>query len=227
MRTIPLNQVFVVKHGTKLDLNKMVECDGDEDAVAFIGRTSERNGFVAFVRKLSDVEPFDSGAITVALGGSALSSFVQPRQFYTAQNIDVLIPRVAMSLDVKLYYCLCIEANRFRYSTFGREANRTLKHLLVPDLESVSSWAQGAMVRAIEGLCSNLIQVADSSKYEEREEKELTMAKESPPESAPASVNAPGPKPDTLTLDTPNWRDAIKQSLQKTKPPEGWPKPTK
>jgi hypothetical protein len=33
----------------------------------------------------------------------------------------------------------------------------------------------------------------------------------------------PGPKPDTLKLRG-NWRDAVKRSLRKKKPPEGWPK---
>jgi hypothetical protein len=34
---------------------------------------------------------------------------------------------------------------------------------------------------------------------------------------------APGPKPDTLKIDG-DWKAAIKKSLQKKKPPEGWPK---
>ena len=56
-----------------------------------------------------------------------------------------------MSLDVKLYYCLCIEANSFKYSTYGREANRTLKYLLVPTLDSVPVWVHGGIDRAVEG----------------------------------------------------------------------------
>jgi hypothetical protein len=32
-----------------------------------------------------------------------------------------------------------------------------------------------------------------------------------------------GPKADTLKIHG-NWQDAMKQSLQKKKPPEGWPK---
>jgi len=32
-----------------------------------------------------------------------------------------------------------------------------------------------------------------------------------------------GPKADTLKLRG-RWQDAVKQSLQKKKPPEGWPK---
>jgi hypothetical protein len=153
---VPLNRVFIVGHGNKFDLNKMTQCAPTDDAVAFIGRSGERNGFVAFVERLGTKEPYQGGLITVALGGSALSSFVQPRPFYTAQNIDVLTPRAVMSLDVKLYYCLCVEANRFRYSTFGREANRTLKNLLVPSPEFVPSWVGGGTAAAVEGLCRNL-----------------------------------------------------------------------
>ncbi len=35
-----------------------------------------------------------------------------------------------------------------------------------------------------------------------------------------------GPKPDILKLDG-NWKDAMKKSLAKKKPADGWPKPTK
>jgi hypothetical protein len=33
----------------------------------------------------------------------------------------------------------------------------------------------------------------------------------------------PGPKPEVLKLEG-NWKDAIKKSLEKKKPAEGWPK---
>jgi len=32
-----------------------------------------------------------------------------------------------------------------------------------------------------------------------------------------------GPKPDVLKIKG-NWRHAVKRSLQKNKPPDGWPK---
>lgn len=160
MKTVPLNRVFTISHGNKFDLNKMGKCATGPDAVAFVGRSAESNGLTSFVDTVIGVEPFSQGLITVALGGSALSSFVQPRPFYTGQNIDVLIPiDPDMSLDVKFFYCLCIEANRFRYSTFGREANRTLKTILVPSLESVPSWVTGSTDNAITDLCEALAEV--------------------------------------------------------------------
>lgn len=33
----------------------------------------------------------------------------------------------------------------------------------------------------------------------------------------------PGPKPDVLKING-NWRDAVKKSLEKKKPTNGWPK---
>jgi hypothetical protein len=35
--------------------------------------------------------------------------------------------------------------------------------------------------------------------------------------------SAPGPKPDVLKLKGP-WQQAVRKSLQKKKPPAGWPK---
>ena len=158
IQTTILTNIFDVAHGNKFDLNKMTLTSDPDGAVAFVGRSGEGNGIVAFVEKLEGIEPYPAGAITVALGGSALASFVQPMPFYTAQNIDVLLPIGKMSLDEKLYYCLCIEANRFRYSTFGREANRTLKYLELPIFKKVPAWVNGTTVKAIKELNSDLLQ---------------------------------------------------------------------
>jgi hypothetical protein len=35
--------------------------------------------------------------------------------------------------------------------------------------------------------------------------------------------DTPGPKPDMLKIDE-NWQEAVKKSLAKKKPPQGWPK---
>ena len=149
MDLVPLSDLFNISRGSKLDYNKMTSCSFSESAISFIGRSGEKNGFVGYVEKLRGKTPYKSGLITVALGGSALSSFVQPWPFYTAQNIDVLDPVDDMPVDVKLYYCSCIEANRFRYSTYGREANRTLKTIKVPSIESVPEWVHGTSRKAV------------------------------------------------------------------------------
>lgn len=159
MALVPLEEIFRISHGNKLDLNKMELAEEGNDAVNFVGRSGEANGIVASVIRIAEIEPYPAGAVTVALGGSALASFVQPLPFYTAQNIDVLVPKKPMSLDRKLYYCMCIEANRFRYSTFGREANRTLRTIAVPALKSLPKWVEGAAELAVEELRRDLSSV--------------------------------------------------------------------
>ncbi|MDP9988647.1 hypothetical protein J2S98_003835 [Arthrobacter oryzae] len=99
-----------------------------------MGRSGSRQGISGQVAPVPGVTPYESGLLTVALGGaSRLATFVQHAPFYTAQNVAVLRPRAEMSLEQKLYWATCIRANRFRYEGFGREANRTLATLELPD----------------------------------------------------------------------------------------------
>lgn len=137
MQLTQLNKLFDVRSGNKFDANKMSFIKNGE--MNFISRTSKNNGCVGTVKKFGETEPFKEGLITVSLGGSLLlSSFVQPRKFYTAQNVAVLTPIKEMSLSEKIFYCKCISMNRSKYSAFGREANRTLDVLSVP--QNPPSW---------------------------------------------------------------------------------------
>lgn len=139
---IKLNEIFEVKYGTKFDFNKMnISLNEDENYINFVSRTSQNNGVVCKVSKVNNTEPLDAGLITVTLGGTyVLSSFIQPEPFYTAQNVAVLIPKYHLTLNEKIFYCTCIKLNRFKYGAFGREANRTLKNIEVPDKNEIPKW---------------------------------------------------------------------------------------
>lgn len=140
MKLVPLTDIFNIRYGNQFDFSKMDVCKVTEDkSIAFIGRSEMNQGVVAQVYEFEDKEPFEAGLITVAMGGSMLASFVQTQSFYTAQNVKVLTPKENLTLQEKLYYCAAIEANRFRYSTFGREANSTFNNIKVPAIESIPS----------------------------------------------------------------------------------------
>ncbi len=146
-----LQALFTVTYGNKLDMNKMVRAD-KRTGVAFVGRRGNGEGLSGWVAPLPGVRPYPPGLISVALGGSRLlSSFVQQRPFYTAQNVAVLAPLDGnMPLAHRLYYAMCIKHNAFRYSAFGREANRTLGTIEVPD--RVPSWVDEAPLPTHDGL---------------------------------------------------------------------------
>lgn len=136
-----LNELFEVTYGNKLDMNKMKPLPIARGGVAFVGRSSQNNGVTGAVAPIKGCPAYPAGLITVALGGSKLlASFVQERPFYTAQNVAVLRPLAPMTFAEKVFVCICIRHNRFRYSAFGREANRTLRELPIPDRADFPDW---------------------------------------------------------------------------------------
>lgn len=133
MELIPLHNLFTVQYGNSFDLNMLEVCDEKSpDKVNYVSRTRENNGISAYVKIKDDAVPFDAGLITVAgSGNSVLESFIQYNPFYTGYHVFILKPKHAMSDIEKLFYCFCIRQNQYKYS-FGRQANKTLKDILVP-----------------------------------------------------------------------------------------------
>lgn len=133
---IELQSIFNIDYGHSLELNKLKL---DADGINFVSRTAKNNGVSAKVSKTKDYDPIVGGAVTVSLGGSVLEAFLQDEPFYTGYHIYVLTPKKPMSDLVKLFYCMCIRENKYRYS-YGRQANRTLRSLLVPSLDAIPDW---------------------------------------------------------------------------------------
>jgi hypothetical protein len=141
LKTVQISDLFDIEYGNKLNFNATVE---DTDGINFVTRSRSNLGVGGRVAMIDDVEPYPEGLITVSLGGSyLLSAFVQPAPFYTAQNIKVLKPKEPMTFNEMAYYCNCISSNRFKYSSHGREANRSFHTLLIPSRESIPAWVKG------------------------------------------------------------------------------------
>jgi hypothetical protein len=156
---VPLRTLFVIEYGNQLDKNKLTEAP---DGVNFVSRTSSHLGIDAKVALIEGKEPYEAGAITATLGGTyLLSAFVQPAPFYTAQNIKVLRPLIDMTFNEKVFYCAAIARNRFRYTSHGREANKTFDNILVPRYEDLPPWVNAATIAS-----PDIVAVAVSGKVE-------------------------------------------------------------
>jgi hypothetical protein len=140
MKLVKVSDIFDVQYGNSLELNRLKQIP---NGVNFISRTAKNNGVSAKVRKLKDIEPTQAGTITVSLGGSVLETFMQPEPFYSGYHIYCLTPKIKMTDEVKLFYCSCISANKYRYN-YGRQANRTLRDLLIPDYSEIPNWVKTA-----------------------------------------------------------------------------------
>ena len=131
-----LEKIFYVKNSPSLEL---MNCQQVENGINFVSRTEKNNGIVARIDQLVDLEPMPANAITVALSGSVLSSFYQDEPFYTAFHIACLYPRQNLTKEQMIYYAYIIEQNKYRYN-FGRQANKTLKNILVPDVDELPDY---------------------------------------------------------------------------------------
>lgn len=144
---VALNKIFDIEYGNGMGLNSLTKCNNSNDSVNFISRTSKNNGVAGIVEN-NGTEPFPKGLITVAVSGSVLSTFLQPKEFYTAFHVMVLTPKTSMTDSEKLFYCACIEQNKYKYS-YGRQANRTLKNLPVPSTNEIPKWVYSLEVDEI------------------------------------------------------------------------------
>jgi len=124
-----LRNLFDIAYGVNLEV---VNCEIAEDGIPFVSRQSVNNGVACRVRMLPDVDPNPAWTLSIAGGGSVLSTFFHEEPYYSGRDIYVATPRFVMSREEMLFYRMVIERNRFRYS-YGRQANRTLRDLRVPE----------------------------------------------------------------------------------------------
>lgn len=130
-----VGELFNIRYGHSLELNKLTKVRAP-DGINFVGRAATNNGVSDRVLAPSGIEPGSPGEITVALSGQGgcMASFVQPSAFVTAYHVAILSPiDENMTPNEKLWWCICIWANHYRYG-FGRQANRTLAQLKLPHL---------------------------------------------------------------------------------------------
>ncbi|MDR1688223.1 MAG: restriction endonuclease subunit S [Clostridiales bacterium] len=136
-----VKDLFTLCPGNSLELMHIGE--SKSTGINFVSRTAQNNGVVAEVELQESIEPFSAGYISVALGGSVLSAFVQLKPFYTAFHIMILKPNKELTLAEKLYYCMCIQSNAYRYS-YGRQANKTLRDIELPD--TIPEWVNNTPI---------------------------------------------------------------------------------
>jgi hypothetical protein len=145
-----ISDIFDVRYGHSLELNAL-EQSSAKDGVAFVSRQMGHNGISAYVAAIDGVEPAPAGDISCALGGNGvLTTYIQEREFYCGRDVAILRPKVELTKQRILFYCLCIKANRYRFG-FGRQANKTLSSLLVPSIEEIPSWVDATSLNQIDG----------------------------------------------------------------------------
>lgn len=163
MKVVPVSYLFEVFYGVNLELNKLTQ---DINGIPFVSRTSKNNGVSAFVKPVEGKNMNPANTISVAGGGSVMESFLQKKPYYSGRDLYYLVPKVNMSDSVMLYYCACLRENKYRFN-YGRQANRTLKDILIPDISEVPSFVNENDLSKFEGLDKPLINTKIDLKTED------------------------------------------------------------
>lgn len=153
-----VSELFDVKYGVNLELNALEQA---ADGINFVSRTAKNNGVSARVSPIKGVDPIPAGTISVAGGGSVMESFLQTEPYYSGRDLYYLTAKVEMTEQQKLYYCTCLRANKYRYN-YGRQANRTLRDILIPSLDEIPTWASETMRELVEEMQTVLAGVLPS-----------------------------------------------------------------
>lgn len=145
-----VSDLFDIQYGHSMELNRLRRTTIGE-GIAFISRQTGNNGISAWVEEVPGQVPAPSGELTCALSGNGvLTTHLQEQPYYTGYHVARLVPRVAMNKAQLLFYSMCIRANRYRYS-YGRQANRSLKDLVVPNLNALPSYVKASDVDRFAG----------------------------------------------------------------------------
>ncbi|MFM1701170.1 restriction endonuclease subunit S [Aeromonas salmonicida] len=149
---VRVEDLFDISYGTSLELNRLQH---DAGGINFVARTAKNNGIAAKVTPPFGVAAIEPGCISVAVSGSVLEAFLQQEPFLTGFHVMVLRPKSAMQAEELMFYAACIRAHQWRYS-YGRQANRTLKDLSIPDRDSMPAWVLGSFARVADRLQQGL-----------------------------------------------------------------------
>lgn len=124
-QNINITKIFDIFYGNKLDMCQMTP---SSDGIPFVTRTATNNGVGGIVEPVDGIVAYPAGSLSIALGGSIGSTFLQTKDFYTSQNVAVLQPKEKLSSELLLFLAALIEKEcSLRFVAFGRELNKHIK----------------------------------------------------------------------------------------------------
>lgn len=166
-----ISDLFEVKYGVNLELsNCEIVDDTNQNGINFVARTSMNNGVVARVAKIEGVKPQEAGTLSCAAGGSVLSTFLQTEPYYSGRDLFVLTPKRYMSIQEKLYWCMVIKSNAYRFN-YGRQANKVLRDIEIP--EDIPKWVEKCNIVPITTINTTSIELKKINTWKNYRFKEL------------------------------------------------------
>jgi hypothetical protein len=137
-----LDEIFDIWYGVNLEL---VNCEEIEGGIPFVSRQSVNNGISGYVKDVY-IDPNPAHSLSIAGSGNVLSTFYHDYEYYSGRDVYIAKPNKTLTKEQMLFYAYVIEQNKYRYN-YGRQANKTLKNILVPDIDELPDYLNTISVR--------------------------------------------------------------------------------
>jgi hypothetical protein len=151
---VKLTEYFDIYSG--IEKNKVLHSDLkiNQNYIPYIRPSNEYNGtFNGFVDKVSCNKSKIYPKETIFYGntgeGCHTFAYVSQSEFVPNNNVSVLISKIDLLLEEKLFYAKCITSNRYRFS-YGRIPNlNRMANLLIPSKESIPKFVYNKEIPVI------------------------------------------------------------------------------
>jgi hypothetical protein len=130
-----LKNIFNIHYPKTLIFSEM---DSSKKEINFVSSKGTNNGVVDKVAIPQNVTIYKKGSITVPLKGSVLEASLQIEDFIIAHQTAVL-ENEKLSIEEKIFYVCFIKQYKRLYN-YGRQADKTLKDIIVPEKHEIPSW---------------------------------------------------------------------------------------
>ena len=135
MKTVKLSKLFNIETGGDMLLQ-----DEEKGEIPVVALGFKNNGIVEYIKENPKHKKYSSDCITVAGWAGGLKAFVQDKSFYVKGRVKILTPKINLTFNEKMYYCLCLNANAYKFA-YGRKASSDrLSEILLPDRSEIPDW---------------------------------------------------------------------------------------
>jgi len=159
---IKLDEIFLVINGIAATGLKEHTTPFEGSVIYVRPASTQARTFRSYIDKsnISKDKIFPEGTLFVSTNGEGSHSYayVSTCEIVPNSDVSVLIPKMKMSLEEKLYYSQCITANRYKFSYGRKPKGKKLKSILLPNLEELPKWVQDIDLSTFDNAEKSLIE---------------------------------------------------------------------
>ena len=144
MKMIQIQDLFEIKSGSNITASQLSE-EPFTNSIPVVGASGAlKKTVVGYIDKNSiSNKVFPQNTIYVSTNGAlCCTAFLAPCEFTGNIDMVALIEKQPLTIKQKLYYCLCINANKYRFSYGRKPKGARFSTLEIPAPEEIPAWVE-------------------------------------------------------------------------------------